>query len=85
MSAATPRVTVDRIELSLEGFALDDAQFVAGRLQAAIAARLGGGGGEIEPIRADMPTPSRRRLCIDAIAARIADAIGEELGDAEWK
>jgi len=88
MSPGKLNVAVDRIELCLDGFALDDAQFVADRLRAALAARLEGatepkGGNALE--QATVAPPDRRRMCVDALAGQIVEAIDARCSELPWK
>jgi len=62
MSARTQRIGIDRIELTLEGIPVDQAQLLATQLEAALAARLRG-------------AFAGNRL-VDAIAGQLTDAIG---------
>ncbi len=79
-------VAIDRIELTLDGMPMGEAEFLSEQLQSALAARLQPmPSGEARADAADatpMITPLTGRALVDAIAARLADVICARLTDA---
>jgi hypothetical protein len=73
---------IDRIELTLDGVSPSDARLLSSELPAALETRLVDGGTEAGGASAhdDAPleTALRGRALVQAIAARLADAIGAE-------
>jgi hypothetical protein len=73
---------IDRIELTLDGVSPSDARLLSSELPAALEMRLGDAGGDAQAAAAhdDAPleTAQRGRALVQAIAARLADAIGAE-------
>jgi hypothetical protein len=79
------RIAIDRIELTLDGLPVSEAELLSAHLQSALTLRLrtassneshAASGGE-EP----MHTALTGRALVDAIASRLADAIGARLSD----
>ncbi len=78
---------IDRIELTLDGVSPSDARLLSAELSAVLETRLGAapGGDDAATDHDDAPleTALRGRALVQAIAARLADAIGDERRRAE--
>lgn len=73
---------IDRIELTLDGVSPGDARLLSAELPAALETRLGDTRSDADAATAheDSPleTALRGRALVEAISARLADAIGAE-------
>ena len=73
---------IDRIELTLDGVSPSDARLLSAELPAALETRLaeafGRGNAASTDDDAPLETALRGRALVQAIAARLADAIGAE-------
>ncbi len=82
-------LVIDRIELTLDGVSPSDARLLSSELPAALETRLGVARNDADASTGshddDSPleTALRGRALVEAIAARIADAIGDERRRAE--
>ena len=74
-------LAIDRIALTLDGMSASDARLVASELPAILEARLQSGGRRAETRDGSpLETSLRGRALVDAIAGRLADAIGAQAG-----
>ena len=79
------RIAIDRIQLTLDGMAVGEAELLSAQLQSALVAQLRDvSAGGLDPSPGDgesMYTALTGRALVDAIAARLADAIGVRWSD----
>ncbi|MGZ5132485.1 MAG: hypothetical protein ACXWJ1_14315, partial [Caldimonas sp.] len=73
-------VVIDRIEITLDGVADDDSRLLAAELPAALENRLGRAeaSGAATPYEGPLATALRGRALVEAVVARLADAIAAE-------
>lgn len=84
-------INIDRIALTLDGVAADDARLLAGGLRDAIEAQLAERTGERpiadddaqQPADAPLVTALRGQALVDAVAARLVATLGQ--GTSSWR
>ena len=88
-------LVIDRIEITLDGVSDADARLLSAELPAALETRLGGppAGDDSAPGEGPLATALRGRAFVEAVVARLADAIAVEArravasadpGEATW-